>query len=213
MMFQKILIVLLCAMPALAESRPVSYPTGWTTMAMNDADKNAVHVHYSPTFKYSVGYKGEYWREDEWSFHGIQVNYLAKRWNKKASQANVYFKNAIGLAIGDETQTGSHQQLAGFSAIAADWEDRRFFTSYEGRLTHAGDLDQFFMQKARLGVAPYIGNYGDLHTWLMLQVDHNPKSSNPVTWTPLVRFFKGVHLLEVGSNLQGDALLNWVVRF
>ena len=212
-MFQKILIGTLLILPVVAEARPVSYPTGWTTMLMNDADKNAVHVHYSPTFTYSVGYKGEYWREDEWSFHGVQVNKLLKRWNKKNSQANVYFKNAVGVAMGDESKHGSHQEVAGFTAIAADWEDRRFFTSYEGRLTYAGDIDKFFMQKARVGVAPYIGDYGDLHTWLMLQVDHNPKKTDTVEITPLIRLFKGVNLVEVGANTKGDVLLNWVMRF
>ena len=115
--------------------------------------------------------------------------------------------------MGDESKHGSHQEVAGFTAIAADWEDRRFFTSYEGRLTYAGDIDKFFMQKARVGVAPYIGDYGDLHTWLMLQVDHNPKKTDTVEITPLIRLFKGVNLVEVGANTKGDVLLNWVMRF
>jgi hypothetical protein len=212
-MYQKLFIGLLCLLPMAAEARPVSYPSGWTVMSMNDMDKNAVHVHYSPTFKYSVGYKGEYWREDEWSFHGVQVNYLLNRWNKRASQANMYLKGALGAALGDTKSQSEKAEGAGFVAFAVDWEDRRYFTSYESRLTYAGDIDQFFMQKARVGITPYIGDYGDIHTWLMLQVEHNPKQNDPIKFTPLVRFFKDVHLLEIGASEDGDVMFNWVVRF
>ena len=73
-------IALLQAQPTLA--RPVSYPGGWTLMQMNDADASTLHVHYSPTARYSVGYKAEYWNDKDWQFHGAQLNYLLKRWNK-----------------------------------------------------------------------------------------------------------------------------------
>ena len=69
------------------------------------------------------------------------------------------------------------------------------------------------MQSARVGIAPYIGDYGDLHTWLMLQVDHVPESDEQITVTPLVRLFKDVHLLEAGMSNQGDVLFNYILRF
>lgn len=209
---KKILAVFLC-LPLLAEARPVSYPSGWTTMLMNDMEKNSLHVHYSPTFKTSVGYKAEFWREDEWHLHGIQVNHLLKRWNKKHSQANVYVKGLGGVAFANTGQFDGKREAAGAFEFATDWEDRRYFTSYAARATYAGDIDKFFMQKARVGIAPYIGDYGDLHTWLMLQVEHNPKESDPIKFTPLVRMFKGVHLAEFGVNEDGDAMVNWVIRF
>lgn len=194
-------------------ARPVSYPQGWTVMQNNDMDANTLHVHYSPTAKYSVGYKAERWRDKDWQFHGAQVNYLAKRWNAPASQANFYLKNGVGLAYSDYQNFDNDTELAAFSGIALDWEDRRYFTSYENRYTYAGDFDQFFTQKARIGVAPYIGNYGDIHTWLMLQVDHNPTADDKLTFTPLVRVFKGEYLAEAGVSDNGDALFNWIIRF
>lgn len=72
--------------PTLA--RPVSYPGGKTVMFTNNGDRNAVHLHYSPTANYSVGYKGEYWRDGDYSINAVQLNNLLKRWNKKDSQAN-----------------------------------------------------------------------------------------------------------------------------
>ena len=83
------------------KSRPISYAGGWTIMQMNDLNKHSIHLHFSPSINYSVGYKAEYWRNNEWQFHGAQLNYLLKRFNKPASQANFYIKNGVGLASSD----------------------------------------------------------------------------------------------------------------
>ena len=194
-------------------ARPVSYPQGWTVMQMNDMDSSSVHIHYSPTINYSIGYKGEYFKDEDWQFHGGQLNYLVNRWNAKASQANLYLKGGLGLAYSDYQSFDSETSAAGTIGLAADWETRRWFTYYENRYVNAGNIDEFFNQKARIGVAPYIGDYGDVHTWLMLQVDHNPSQDDEVTFTPLVRLFKGEYLAEAGVSDKGDVLFNWVIRF
>ena len=192
-----------------AQARPVSYPGGVTLMQLNDLESHSLHLHYSPTVHYSVGYKGEYWRGEQWQFHGVQLNNLIKRWNQRASQANAYLKTGVGMVrsrMGDSS-------LAAFTGMAVDWETRRFFTLYENRFYDAGDIDRFFSQKARLGIAPYIGDYGDLHTWLMIQVDHSPEGDDPVVITPLIRVFKHEYLAEIGINDQGKALVNLIIRF
>lgn len=191
-----------------AQARPVSYPGGVTAMTMNNGDMNSLHLHYSPTAFTSLGYKAEHWRTGDYNIHAVQMNNLLKRWNMPAAQANVYLKSGVGIAVQSE-----NSEPVVYSGIATDWENRRFFVSYENRYTAAGDIDDFFMQSARAGVAPYIGEYGDLHTWLMVQVDHKPEADEKVTITPLVRFFKDVHLVEAGLSNQGDVTFNWVVRF
>ena len=189
-------------------ARPVSYPGGITVMQMNDMDSNQLHLHYSHTARYSIGYKAEYWDERRFRFNGAQFNYLVKRWNRPASQANVYIKSALGVASNSQID-----EPAGFISIAADWEDRRYFIMASSRYTEANDIDSFSMHKLRAGFAPYIGDYGDLHTWLMVQIDHNPDNPDSVVVTPLVRLFKGVHLAEFGVSDEGDALFNLVIRF
>lgn len=196
-----------------AQARPVSYPGGWTFMTMNDGDRHSAHLHYSPTAKTSFGYRFEYWSDREFSLHAVQMNNLLKRWNKKDSQANLYLKSGIGLAYSDEGSFESETEPAGFIGFATDWEDRRFFVSYENHYTEAGKIDGFFHQNARIGIAPYVGDYGDLHTWLMLQVDHSPESDDNVTVTPLVRLFKDVHLVEAGLSSEGDILFNYILRY
>ena len=75
------------------------------------------------------------------------------------------------------------------------------------------NIDDFFQQSARVGWAPYEGDYGDLHTWLMVQVDHIPEADDTITVTPLIRLFKNVHLFEAGINNQGDFKLNYILRY
>ena len=122
----------------LAEARPVSYPGGWTVMQMNNGDGSSVHVHYSPTASDSVGFYAERnWAEDV-QFTGLQYNRLLKRWNGPKSQANTYLKLGVGEADPFGPDSG---ELSGFAGFAADWETRRWFTSYEARATdYAGKL-------------------------------------------------------------------------
>ena len=195
------------------QARPVSYPGGWTAMLMNDAFKNSAHIHYSPTAKTSIGYKFEYWRDSESTINALQMNNLIKRWNAPDSQANLYLKSGLGVAYSDAGAFDGETGAAGFTGLAADLENRRFFTSYANRYTEAGGIGDFFMQFARVGWAPYEGDYGDLHTWLMLQVDHNPENEDNFTVTPMVRFFKDVHLFEAGMSNRGEILLNYVIRY
>lgn len=196
-----------------AYARPVSYPGGITAMTMNNGDMNSLHLHYSPTAKYSLGYKFEHWRDGEYTINAVQMNNLLKRWNMPDAQANLYLKSGAGIAYSDKGTFDGETAPAFFTGLATDWENRRFFVSYENRYTEAGDIDDFYMQSARIGITPYIGDYGDIHTWLMLQVDHVPENDDQLTVTPLVRFFKDVHLLEAGISNKGTVMFNYVLRY
>ena len=194
-------------------SRPVSYPGGWTIMQKNEKSVHSLHVHYSPTARYSVGYRTEYWRDEGWQFHGVQLNYLVKRHNMPTSQANLYLKGGLGMAYGDLGLPDGETQPAAFTDIAFDWESRRYFTSYETRAYYARDIDKFLRQKARVGIAPYLGDYDDVHSWLMLQVDHITGEGDRISFTPLVRMFKNEYLGEVGISNKGEVLFNLIIRF
>ena len=205
--------VMVLGLTAQAFARPVSYPGGVTLMQRNDANTNALHMHYSPTARYSVGYLGEYFRESDMQFHGMQANMLLKRWNQKYSQANIYLKSGIGAAFGDTPNQSNESEAAAFTGIAADWENQDYFISYENRAFHAGDIENFFMQKTRIGITPYIGDYGDLHTWLMLQAEHMPEADDKIRVTPLVRLFKGPYMVEVGYSDDKSWLGNLIMRY
>lgn len=196
----------------VAEARPVSYPGGWTIMQMNSPDMNSLHIHLSPNAKTSVGYYGEWNDVFDWTFQGFQANRLLKRWNAPASQGNLYLKGGVGAIDGDGPNRGDGD-IGAFLGLAADWETRRWFVSYDARVYEAGDLPDGFRHNARIGVAPYVGDYGDLHTWLMLEVGHW-EGQDKAGITPLVRFFHGVQLLEIGYELNSEKpVFNWIWRF
>lgn len=194
-------------------SRPISYSDAWTIMQKNDYNKNSLHVHYTPLIKYSIGYRGEYWKNKEWSFHGAQVNYLLSRLNNASSQANFYLKSGVGVALSDYKNLEKEKQPSVFSGFSMDWENRRYYTSYENKFIYANKIDKFFLQKIRLGLSPYIGKYGDLHSWLMFQIDHMPKSKDKFIYTPFLRMFKGDYLAEAGFSNNKELMFNFIKRF
>ncbi len=196
-----------------ATPRPISYPGGWTIMQMNDFNRHSVHVHLSPSAKYSLGYRAEYWRKKEWQFHGTQLNYLVKRFNTSKSQANFYLKSGAGIAISNYKELDNKLEPNLFTGFSLDWEDRQYYVSYQNRVNYNSSIDSFFVQKARIGFAPYVGDYGDLHTWVMLQVENMSKTKNKIIYTPMLRIFKGDYLAEAGLTNYKDFMFNFIKRF
>ncbi|MDW3095467.1 MAG: hypothetical protein R8G33_07340 [Gammaproteobacteria bacterium] len=211
----KILLALL-VLSVIAQdvwSRPVSYPGGITMDMNNNGDEHSLLLHYSPSARYSLGVRSEYRRSNEYAMVAIQLNNLIKRWNKKDSQMNLYVKSGVGFADRNSGHLHDDSSIAVFTGVSGDWETRQLFLGYDNRFLDAGSVDDFFMQKIRLGVAPYIADYGELHSWLMLEVEHKPESEHNITVTPILRFFKDVHRVELGISHHRDALFNWIVRF
>lgn len=203
-----LLFLSILLLPLAASARPITYPGGWSFMSMNDSDMNALHLFYSPTAEYSIGINHEYMRDSGTHMDVGQINYLVKRWNKANSQANLYLNAGAGIA----NKSGEFNPAL-YTGMTADWENRRLLTAYENRFLWADDADEFVKHKARVGVAPYKGDYGDIHTWLMLQADYDAGKDDSFSVTPLVRVFKGTTLLEAGYNLDGGILFNAMLTF
>ncbi|GLS24325.1 hypothetical protein [Marinibactrum halimedae] len=182
-------------------------------MQSNNANVQSLHVHYSPTAKYSVGYRGEYWRNDQFWLHTVQANSLLRRWNGTAYQANVYMKSGVGVAHFSGATSKKNSALAAFTGLAMDWENRHYFISYENRLYSSRKFEDFTSHNFRVGIAPYVGDYGDFHTWFMVQLDYLSHQNDSMMITPLIRIFKNEYLAELGVNKEGDFLANVIIRF
>ena len=192
--------------PDIAQARPVSYPDGWTFMQNSDRYNHALHLHYSPTAKQSVGYRYEASRNIDREFHGIQYNHLLKRHNSRASQGNIYLKTAIGV----DSLPGLSQQQGGFVGISADWEDRRWFVSHDIRYDYGDYRDDATRHRSRIGIAPYIGDYGDVHTWLMLQNDYTGSEHIP---SLVLRLFNGAYRGEFIISEDDVFSTKFIIRF
>ena len=196
-----------------AIARPVSYAGGWTLIEDTDRQSTTGLLHYTPDASYSLGARIEWDRRDDVLFTGAQATWLAKRWFGEDYQANLYLWGSAGVAQG----VGNNPNEADFGAqagVMADWETRRLFVSYRASVQDFGSLEKSAMQAARFVFAPYEGDTGDLHTWLMIEVDNRPDNPEPWGVTPLVRFFYGSALFEAGWSLTDDQpLLNLQYRF
>jgi hypothetical protein len=195
-------------LPASAFARPVSYPDGWMYMTMNDHMSYSNMLSYSPTAYDAIGIRSDYMREDKDWLHTATYNHLLKRWNASDSQGNLFLLTGLGAA-----QHGDAVDPAATLGFEADWETRRIYFSYENRYIYAGDIERSIWQKARTGIAPYIGGYDDIHTWLMVEVDHHPSLRDNVVVTPFVRLFNQQALGELGISNKGDVMFNATLQF
>lgn len=204
-----LLSVLLAACTGYAAmARPVGFADSSMAMTMNDGMEHSALAGYSPTATDYVGLRADYLREDDAWMTTVNYNRLLKRWNAPGSQANLFVTSGVGEAF-----QSNDQSLAGWVGMEADWENRRYYVSYENRFIAASAIDEQFMQRARVGIAPYIAAYDDVHTWLILQVDHRPRNRDQLMVTPLVRLFTTDVLGEAGISTEGDVLFNLTTQF
>ena len=210
--FLKLLFLYLTFIHTLC-ARPVSYLGGWTFMTYNNYDSNSALLHYSPKSKYSIGYKSEYWQKKEYFLNSINLNYLIKRINKKRSQANIYVKSGLGIISSDYANYENKNEVAGHLEISTDWETRRYFVSYLSKAIKSESIDNTYIQRARFGIAPYIADYGKLHTWIMCALKHMPENEDTITPEVILRLFKSTNLMEIGLDKKKNLAFNFIKRF
>ena len=199
--------------PTNSDARPVTYPGGRMAMLEHRDESTMSELMLTLTPNLAVGWHDEWDAESDWQFHGPMVAGLARRWNMPHAQANIFWMAGAGIAFDDVASAGGDAQPAAYVGLEADWENRRFYTLYQARAFWAEDIDETFSQRLRLGVAPYVAEAGGLHTWAILQIDHEPEEENPISVSPVVRLFKDATLVEAGVSLDGDAFASVMFYF
>jgi hypothetical protein len=199
------------AVTSPAHARPVSYPGGWTIWLQRDDAAASALVHFTPHRGYSIGLRIEDMNAHDRQRTQAVATWLIRRWNAQHSQGNLYLRGALGQAQGH----GARETAADLEAMA-DWETRRVFVS-AGVRGLADEWERPVAEaKARVGVAPYVADFGALHTWLMLEADWKPERADrdggPLIGRPLVRLFTGVHLFELGASTEGEVFASYILR-
>ena len=202
-------IIVFLAYQHAAEAKPISYVGGTMIMQENDETGNTLSLDYTLSPDYAVAlYAKQENGGKEFKTIGPQLNTLIKRWNFPDGQGNIFNMSGAGIS-----HYHGDNRFTAWTGILADYETRRIFTSYEVRLMYADQLENSAWQRGRVGFAPYLANYDDLNTWLMLQVDHHPAKDDSLVATPLVRFFYKTILVEAGYSSNNHVMFNWLLQF
>jgi hypothetical protein len=202
-------ILLALGLASLVIAKPLSYIGGTMVMQENDETGHTLSIDYTfdPHFalglysKYEIGGR-------EFSTAGPQFNALLKRWNLPDGQGNIFGMAGAGMA-----RQGNRNEPAAWLTFLADYETRRVFLSYEPRLMYAGSIEKSFWQRAYVGFAPYLADYEQLNSWLLLRVDHHPAKTDHFVVTPVLRFFYKTIWLEAGYSSNNHVMVNWTVQF
>ena len=197
----KFLFLILCvSISDFLIARPISWSGGSTLMYKTNKMLSSYYYHYSPNYKYSIG--GEYVDDKYFNnkYFNIRGTYLLERNNTKSSQRNLYITAALSTKESDNLYYGIH----------GDWETRRVFTSFSHLQKHTKNMD-YSESELQFGFAPYLGEYNELHSWVMLKAKKETIHDN---WDiyPFIRVFKGDFLIEIGQkNSHWD--VHYMLRF
>ena len=167
-------------------------------MFKSDNVSNSVYLHYSPTYKYSIGIekvKNKFYDNNK---NYLRLTYLLNRKNTFTSQRNLYFQSGV--------MPNNTENI--FYGVHGDWETRKLFIGFgikDIQSKYGMDYKDEYLQ---LGFAPYVGDYNDLHTWIMLKTKKNTLTNKASTY-PELKFFKGNALMKFGYG----ANTNWDLHF
>ena len=195
------IIIILLIFSSPGYSRPISYPGGITVMGFSDNMKDSIYTHYSPSHLYSVGIESKKDKYTQSDYSYLRFTYLLNRKNTEKSQRNFYFQSGINPDKADNYFLGIH----------GDWETRRLYTGFSYKNVRL--KTQTYQDKSfQLGIAPYLGEYGDLHTWLMVKAKKN-SIDNDWSVYPMLKLFRGDFLMELGYSKKTNIDAHLMYRF
>ena len=199
----------LCSGAFSTQAKPLSYVGGTMVMQENDETGHTLSIDYTFDPHFALGLYSKYEiNQKEFWMAGPEINTLIKRWNLPDGQGNIFSMTGAG-----EARQGSNTQPAAWAYFLADYETRRWFFSYEPRFTYAGNIEKSFWQRGYAGFAPYLANYDQLNTWLLIRLDHHPAKNEHFVVTPVIRFFYKTIWLEAGYSSNNHIMVNWTVQF
>jgi hypothetical protein len=192
-----------------AQAKPIAYADGTTVMGEYGADTMVeVQAFYAPTYRYSLGGGHLVLRSDvddaTRDITYARFNYLPKRWNMEAAQANVFVWGSIGGAhVGQSADQPAANVFAWNVGGQLDYETRRVYASLRTDLHESSDYNHR-IDTLQLGIAPYPHDYQTLATWFVVQGrNYTGGLHDGIEWAGLLRFFRHGAWLEAGLTLDG----------
>lgn len=194
-----VFIILLSSISA----HPVIFKNGKVFWVSQTPSFNDIRFGVSQTSNWLIGGRILEDRKSNETFALINNNYLAKRWNSRNSQANIYLLSSVGV------NTKSSKSMGTFG-VHGDWENRQLMVM---QMLEYYSHTSSWVSSSRLAYSPYTVDYSKMSTWLIAQyrIEYNNDEFSYM-FIPVVRFFKGNYLLEIGSN-GDDSFFTFMTHF
>jgi|FLYM01.1.fsa_nt_gi hypothetical protein len=195
-----LILTLFLVPPAISLAHPVSSEDGVELMSETSSYFREMSLVYSPKSWMSVGVVSEEFAQER-DYTSLHLGWLVQRWNLEGAQGNIYLFGGPG---DDFARLGAQ----------VDFETRKIYSAL--KYTERRDYSGFGLlddrAEAAFGIAPYLANYSELNTWVIMKVMMSENFSR-VDYMPHLRFFYRNFLWEVGMGFDGMAQLNFMVRF
>ena len=181
------LIILFSAISA----HPVIFKNGKVFWLTQNPSFNDIRFGVSKTSNWLIGGRFLEDRKSNETFALINNNYLAKRWNNRNSQANLYLLSSVGINTKNSKSMGT-------IGVHGDWEDRQFMIM---QMLEYYSHSSALVSNTRFAYSPYKVDYSKTSTWLIAhyRIEYSDDKYSYMFF-PVVRLFKKNYLVEIGSN-------------
>jgi hypothetical protein len=195
----------LAALPLVADAKPIAFAHGTTVMAEYGAGTmTEVQAFYAPSYRWSFG-GGHLALDGELDDRSrdityLRANFLPKRWNLPAAQANVFVWGGVGTASAGADGSDLTTWNAGGQL---DYETRRIYASLR---TDWFDSSAFShrIDTLQLGFAPRAHETNELSVWFVLQArEMTGGLTDGTEVAALIRLFKRSAWVEAGVTQDG----------
>ena len=195
----------------MVQAHPVAFEGSIGIMGDHSEDLNHSQLNYS--FRHWLAFGVHHFTRaslDDSHATVATANLLLKRWNGKAYQGNLY-----ALIGGGQSELSGKSEGALFTAVQFDIEDRKYYFLTRHTRLAADDAEDLVMSQVRLGFAPYVGDFEDLHTWLILEYAHKEFRSNERAedLTPFIRLFYSNVMIEIGQSFDGESKFRYIIHY
>ena len=184
-------------------AHPVIFKNGKVFWLTQNPSFNDIRFGVSKSSNWLIGGRFLEDRNSNETFALINNNFLAKRWNNRNSQANLYLLSSVGLDTKNSKSMGT-------IGLHGDWEDRQFMVM---QMLEYYSYSRAVVSNTRFAYSPYIADYSKTSTWLIAHYRvefSNDKYS--YMFFPVLRLFKKNYLVEIGFN-QDNSFLSFMTHF
>ena len=188
---------------SVISAHPVIFKNGKVFWLTQNPSFNDIRFGVSKSSNWLIGWRFLEDRNSNETFALINNNFLAKRWNNRNSQANLYLLSSFGLDTKNSKSMGT-------IGLHGDWEDRRFMVM---QMLEYYSHSSAVVSNTRFAYSPYTVDYTKTSTWLIAhyRVEYS-NDEYSYMFFPVVRLFKKNYLFEVGFN-RNNSFLSFMTHF